>query len=260
MDAKQWTNRYTVRKFSETNRTIPTEHIDHLETVLNNLPLQCDAKSDIWIYLDDSDSDIRHWLLKNIYWQPKNDVKHPDIPREYMIPVAQAPAMFLCVKSGPSTWLYSEEHKEKVIHELATRHEGMGLGVLLSEILNLGHKVGTFRCTEGQFHEGNEDQKIAYFTNWMWNNYEDKLTGIFGNRDGTKPNQVSNEQANDAIWFDPGVAVCFGPEAEQFTDPVTRKVFDPSLPRFTQWEGYDYMQWKIQGKAWNYLPKVFMNK
>ena len=66
MNPDVWTNRFTVRKFSETNREINPEHLEYLETVLNNLPLQCNTKSDIWIYLDDSDKEIREWLEGNI--------------------------------------------------------------------------------------------------------------------------------------------------------------------------------------------------
>ena len=41
MSIEAWENRYTVRKFSETNREINPEHLKYLETALNNLPYQC---------------------------------------------------------------------------------------------------------------------------------------------------------------------------------------------------------------------------
>ena len=39
MSIEAWENRYTVRKFSETNREINPEHLKYLETALNNLPV-----------------------------------------------------------------------------------------------------------------------------------------------------------------------------------------------------------------------------
>lgn len=245
MNPDVWTNRFTVRKFSETNREINPEHLVYLETVLNNLPLQCNTKSDIWIYLDDSDKEIREWLVKEVFW-----MNGPE-GREHMLPVIQAPGIFLCATTPNKAWLMSDQESQKTINELAIRHEGMTCGVLLSELLRLDYNVGTFRCNAG-LEENNEDKR-DYFTNYMNTTYKEQLEVMFGS---------DQDGQTDNVIFEPGIAVCFGPEAEEHFNIKTGMVYKESKEQGQRdtWNSIDYARWKIQGRKIYDIPKCIVKK
>jgi hypothetical protein len=243
MNPDIWTNRFTVRKFSDTNREINPEHLEYLETVLNNLPLQCNAKSDLWIYLDDSDKEIREWLINESYWMENKE------GREHMLPVVQSPGMFLCVKTPEKAWLMSADYESpEVIEELSNRHEGMTCGVLLSELLNLDYKVGTFRCHQGFLQD--YEVKKDYFTNYMYTTYKEQLEVMF----------ETSEWSKDDIYFEPGVAVCFGPEAEEHFNVQTGIVHEKSKKggQRAKWNSLGYYRWKLQGRKIYDVPKCIV--
>ena len=179
MSIEAWENRYTVRKFSETNREINPEHLKYLETALNNLPYQCNIKSDVWIYLGSSNRDLefRKWLMENIYnmYNKKSEFK------EHMLPVLQAPAIMLCVKTGRAWLDGAGDRLASDIDDIANRAEGMFTGVIISTMLNFGYKVGTFRCTDGLEEYPND--KIEYFSNYIKDRYESQLAHMFQTND-----------------------------------------------------------------------------
>ena len=248
MSIEAWENRYTVRKFSETNREINPEHLKYLETALNNLPYQCNVKSDVWIYLGSSDRDLefRKWLMENIYnmYNKKHDFK------EHMLPVYQAPAIMLCVKTGRA-WLdtpgsksknaYLEQSRPKRdIDDIAHRAEGMFTGVIISTMLNFGYKVGTFRCTDGLERDTPSD-KLEYFTNYIKDRFETELADMF---------QTAEPER---FKFDPGTVVAFGPEDEKYIDTKTGKALKPGTNK-AEWNGYGFHSYKMARRNTHDIP------
>jgi len=237
MSTEAWENRYTVRKFSETNREINPKHLEYLETALNNLPYQCNIKSDVWVYLDSSSRDLefRKWLMENIYNMHN---KNHDF-KEHMLPVLQAPAIMLCVKTGRAWLDGAGDRLSRDIDDIANRAEGMFTGVIISTMLNFGYKVGTFRCTDGLEEYPND--KIEYFSNYIKDRYESQLAHMF--------------QTNDPeeFEFEPGTVVAFGPEDEKYINIKTGKALVPGTNK-AEWNGYEFHSYKITGRKTHDLP------
>jgi len=237
MSTEAWENRYTVRKFSDTNREINPEHLKYLETALNNLPYQCNVKSDVWIYLSSSNKDLefRKWLMENIYnmYNKKSEFK------EHMLPVLQAPAIMLCVKTGRAWLDGAGDRLSRDIDDIANRAEGMFTGVIISTMLNFGYKVGTFRCTDGLEEYPND--KIEYFSNYIKDRYQAQLAHMF--------------QTNDPeeFEFEPGTVVAFGPEDEKYINIKTGKALVPGTNK-AEWNGYEFHSYKIAGRETYDIP------
>jgi hypothetical protein len=245
MSTEAWENRYTVRKFSETNREINPTHLEYLETALNNLPYQCNIKSDVWVYLDSSNRDLefRKWLMENIYNMHNKESEFT----EHMLPVLQAPAIMLCVKTGRA-WLDGRSEQDlskpndrhdRDTDDIANRAEGMFTGAIISTMLNFGYKVGTFRCTDGLREYPND--KIEYFSNYIKDRYESQLTHMFQAKDPEK------------FEFEPGTVVAFGPEDEKYIDIKTGKALVPGTNK-AEWNGYEFHSYKITGRKTYDLP------
>ena len=238
MSIEAWENRYTVRKFSETNREINPEHLKYLETALNNLPYQCNVKSDVWIYLGSSDRDLefRKWLMENVY----NQWNERDQMQEYMLPVLQAPGIMLCCKTD-KPWLDGAgDRPDDDIKDLANRAEGIFTGVILSTMLNFGYKVGTYRCTDG-LEKDSPIQKLEYFSNYIKDRYELNLAHMFKTDDP------------EEFEFDPGTAVAFGPEDEPYINVKTGKALVKGT-NVAEWNGYKFHSYKIQGRKFYDIP------
>ena len=237
MSTEAWENRYTVRKFSETNREINPKHLEYLETALNNLPYQCNIKSDVWVYLDSSSRDLefRKWLMENIYNMHN---KNHDF-KEHMLPVLQAPAIMLCVKTGRAWLDGAGDRLSRDIDDIANRAEGMFTGVIISTMLNFGYKVGTFRCTDGLEEYPND--KIEYFSNYIKDRYQAQLAHMF--------------QTNDPeeFEFEPGTVVAFGPEDEKYINIKTGKALVPGTNK-AEWNGYKFHSYKIAGRETYNIP------
>ena len=238
MSIEDWENRYTVRKFSETNREINPEHLKYLETALNNLPYQCNIKSDVWVYLSSSDKDLefRRWLMENVYnlYNQKQGFK------EHMLPVAQAPGIMLCCKTSKAWLDGAGDRLSRDIDSIADRAEGMFTGVIISTMMNFGYKVGTFRCTTG-LEEDSPADKLEYFSNYIKDRYESQLAHMFQTDDP------------EEFEFDPGTVVAFGPEDERHIDIKTGKALLPGTNR-SEWEGYGFHTYKIAGRETYSIP------
>ena len=238
MSIEAWENRYTVRKFSETNREINPEHLKYLETALNNLPYQCNVKSDVWIYLGSSDRDLdfRKWLMENVY----NQWNERDQMQEYMLPVLQAPGIMLCCKTD-KPWLDGAgDRPDDDIKDLANRAEGIFTGVILSTMLNFGYKVGTYRCTDG-LEKDSPMQKLEYFSNYIKDRYESNLAHMFKTDDP------------EEFEFDPGTVVAFGPEDEPYINVKTGRALVKGT-NVAEWEGYKFHSYKMQGRKFYDIP------
>lgn len=238
MSIEAWENRYTVRKFSETNREINPEHLTYLETVLNNLPYQCNIKSDVWIYFGSSDRDLefRKWLMENVYnqWNKKDKIQ------EHMLPVLQAPAIMLCVKSS-KPWLDgSGGTPVRDQEDLINRSEGMFTGALISTLIHLGYKVGTFRCTDA-LEQDDPNGKIEYFSNYIKDRFESHLTHMFKTDDP------------EEFEFDPGTVVAFGPEDEPYINVKSGRALVKGT-NVAEWNGYKFHTYKIQGRKFYNIP------
>ena len=238
MSIEAWENRYTVRKFSETNREINPEHLKYLETVLNNLPYQCNVKSDIWIYLgsNDRDLEIRKWLMENVYnqWNEKDQIQ------EHMLPVLQAPAIMLCCKTN-KPWLDgSGDRPARDVEDIANRGEGIFTGALISSLIHLGYKVGTFRCTEGLEQE-NPSSKLEYFSNYIKDRYESHLAYMFKTDDP------------EEFEFDPGTVVAFGPEDEPYINVKAGRALVKGT-NVAEWQGYKFHTYKMSGREYYNIP------
>ena len=244
MSIDAWENRYTVRKFSETNREINPEHLKYLETVLNNLPYQCNTKSDVWIYFGSSDRDLefRKWLMENVYnlWNNKDQMQ------EYMLPVLQAPGIMLCCKTD-RPWLFGPPKdipKPRDQIDLANRAEGIFTGALISTLIHLGYKVGTFRCTDG-LEQNNPNSKIEYFSNYIKDRFESQLTDMF--KGPVKTNDP------ETFKFDPGTVVAFGPEDEPYINVKTGRALVKGT-NVAEWNGYKFHSYKMQGRKFYNIP------
>ena len=248
MSIEAWENRYTVRKFSETNREINPEHLKYLETALNNLPYQCNIKSDVWIYLGSSDRDLdfRKWLMENVY----NMQNQKGGFKEHMLPVLQAPGIMLCCKTSKA-WLDTPGVKvngktpnasrpQNDIDSIADRAEGMFTGVILSTMLNFGYKVGTYRCTDG-LEKDSPVQKLEYFSNYIKDRYESQLADMFQTDDP------------EEFEFEPGTVVAFGPEDEKYINIKTGKALVPGTNK-AEWNGYKFHSYKITGRQTYDIP------
>jgi len=237
MSIEAWENRYTVRKFSETNREINPEHLKYLETALNNLPYQCNIKSDVWIYLGSSDKDLefRKWLMENIYnmYNQKGEFK------EHMLPVLQAPGIMLCVKTSRAWLDGAGDRSSSDIEAIADRAEGMFTGAVIAIMLNFGYKVGTFRCTSGLEEYPND--KIEYFSNYIKDRYESQLAHMFQTDDP------------EEFEFEPGTIVAFGPEDEKYINIKTGKALVPGTNK-AEWNGYEFHSYKITGRQTYDIP------
>ena len=234
MSIEAWENRYTVRKFSETNREINPEHLKYLETALNNLPYQCNIKSDVWVYLSSNKRDLefRKWLMENIYnmYNQKGGFK------EHMLPVLQAPGIMLCCKTNKA-WLDTPGVKvngktpnfsrsAQDIEHIGYRAEGMFTGVIISTMINFGYQVGTFRCTSGLEEEAPQ-QKLEYFSNYIKDRYESQLADMFQTDDP------------EEFKFEPGTVVAFGPEDEKYINIKTGRDLVPGTNK-AEWNGYGF--------------------
>tara|TARA_B100000989_G_scaffold152727_1_gene113936 strand:+ start:1722 stop:2453 length:732 start_codon:yes stop_codon:yes gene_type:complete len=238
MSIEAWENRYTVRKFSETNREINPEHLKYLETALNNLPYQCNIKSDVWVYLGSSDRDLefRKWLMENIY----NMYNQKHSFQEHMLPVLQAPGIMLCCKTN-KPWLDGAgDRSSEDIEDLGNRAEGIFTGVILSTIINFGYKAGTYRCTEG-LERYSPMQKLEYFTNYIKDRYEKELAHMFQTEDP------------EEFKFSPGTVVAFGPEDEKYIDKKTGKTITRGTNK-ADWNGYGFHSYKIEGRKFDSIP------
>ena len=248
MSIEAWENRYTVRKFSETNREINPEHLKYLETALNNFPYQCNIKSDVWVYLSSNKRDLefRKWLMENIYnmYNQKGGFK------EHMLPVLQAPGIMLCCKTNKA-WLDTPGVKvngktpnfsrsAQDIEHIGYRAEGMFTGVIISTMINFGYQVGTFRCTSGLEEEAPQ-QKLEYFSNYIKDRYESQLADMFQTDDP------------EEFKFEPGTVVAFGPEDEKYINIKTGRALVPGTNK-AEWNGYGFHSYKITGRTTYDIP------
>lgn len=238
MSVEAWENRYTVRKFSETNREINPEHLKYLETVLNNLPYQCNQKSNLWIYLGSNNRDLefRRWLMENVYnqWNKKDQIQ------EHMLPVLQAPAIVLCARTN-KPWLDAAGDRSATdIKDLSNRAEGLFTGALISSLLHLGYKVGTFRCTDNLEQEA-PIKKLEYFSNYIKDRYENHLAHMFKTDD---PEEFD---------FEPGTVVAFGPEDEKYINIKTGRALVKGT-NVADWNGYKFHSYKIKGRQFYDIP------
>lgn len=207
LDKSIWENRRTTRLFSNENREIPKEDLEYIATVINNTPSQCSIKSHFWMYLGESEEDMkfREWLVDNVYWTPDDDNNIGTNGVETMLAVIQAPAVLVCVRTS-SPWANPEEEKTPEDHKhLADRSEGFVSGVILATLLNMGYKVATFGCTAGAFVPGNHREVFAEFTNMVKERFGSELKTMIDTYPGKQGNW-------DDINFFPGITQSFGPE------------------------------------------------
>jgi hypothetical protein len=249
MSIEAWENRYTVRKFSETNREINPEHLKYLETALNNLPYQCNIKSDVWIYLGSSDRDLefRKWLMENVYnmWNQKHEFQ------EHMLPVLQAPAIMLCAKTNQAWLDGAGDRLAKDIDDIANRAEGIFTGAIIAIMLSFGYKVGTFRCTDG-LERDTPSAKLEYFTNYINDRYQDELANMFKTKLAEAP-FINRNKDPEEFKFDPGTVVAFGPEDERYIDVKTGKALTRGTNK-AEWNGYGFHSYKITGRTTYNIP------
>jgi len=228
---KIWTDRYTVRKFSEDSREIKSQDLQYIKNIFKHIPTQCGTKSVIWLYLSDQGKDLefRKWLIDNVYSAELNF--EGKTIREYFLPVYQSPGLFLAINSN-ITFIdmkdkndyvgYQNREYEKIEYDysrISMRNEGIYTGVLLSELLHLNYSVGTFGCTN--YFGKDKENKTKYFTNYLKENYENELKSIV--------NYQSND-VYDNIVFIPGTTITFGPKGEY-----------SSTYKLEHYENYDYV-------------------
>lgn len=217
---KVWENRYTVRRFSDQNRTIKQQDLEYLKNVIAHVPTQCAIKQTIWIYLSDQGKDLefRKWLLDNCFWT-ENHIGTEWV-KEYMLPVYQAPGLLLSLGTNIPFVNIDEPKDKQELSELAVRNEGIYIGVILSELLQLGYQVGTFGCIKG-YHKENYQSKYEYFNQYLNENYKKELSNLI------------SEDKLKKTYFDPGVAITFGPEGVPSKENIVQK-----------YENYNYLSYR----------------
>lgn len=210
---KVWQDRYTVRKFSENNKTINFEDIKYIKKIFKHIPTQCGTKQIVWLYLSNDKKDLkfRKWLVDNCY--NADLIFEGKSIKEYFLPVYQAPGLILGVQCDIAyvdmldRVNYKSYHgrNQKEIQDdysfLSIRNEGIYTGVLLTELLHLNYSVGTFGCTNG--FNTDKENKVQYFTNYLKTNYENELKEIIN---------YQVKDTYDNISFYPGIAITFGPQ------------------------------------------------
>ena len=223
-DISIWENRYTVRKFSDQNRTVKQEDLEYLKQVITHVPTQCGIKQNIWLYLSDQGKDLefRKWLLENGYWRENFISNHGNV-KEYMLPIYQAPALLLSIVADDPYIIKNIDKKKdpEDLKDLNYRNEGIYIGVLLSELLHLGYQVGTFGCLVG-FHRGNSEQKAQYFNQYIRENYGEEIEQI-----------EKLQNLTGKLKFFPSVAIAFGPQGEISKETKVKK-----------YKNYDYLSFK----------------
>jgi hypothetical protein len=201
MDINKWKNRYTVRKFDETN--IPTdEQIQHIVDVIKYVPSQEGKFDHVWIVLSPNDSSFKKWLTKNVFYHD-NDSQG----REFMIQVLTAPYVFLCVR-----WL---DNGEEILD--CKRNIGIHAGTILSEALFLGLDAATIGCTTGITPKNkNYDNVILEFNKKIKQKYKTLIDNSIG--------KTFNFDWNENNLFRLDMAVCIG-----CGEPLTKRTSQKNL-------------------------------
>lgn len=231
--SKRWDDRHTCRLFSSTNRDIKAQHIDHMKSVISNMPAQCGIRSNFVLYLGESKQHlkIRQFLLDYCYWMMSinSDTKGPGSEnqpiKEHMIPILQAPAIFCVIRTDEPYCNPERNDPKDDISTLAIKEEGIYTGIIMSELMNLGYHIGTFGCTRGWYN--NEQGNKKYFKKLLLENYNKELDSILG-----------KYKAWNELEYFPCCSIAFGPELDD--DP--QMVNKPGIAkRFAQWKNYYYV-------------------
>ena len=182
-----WKNRYAPRRFSD--REVSSSHIQKISECIMYVPTQGGCCDHWWLCLGPKKTDIKEWLVKNIYKAKYGKTT------EYFPALAEAPYLFTSFIIDD----ISRNTDKRISHKTNNAFVG---GVILSQAIELGLNALPIICHDN-WYELSDSVKNEY-KDLMFNEIKKDVGYITYAKDG-----VAKKFNSDTIC-EPGLNIALG--------------------------------------------------